>query len=205
METVAALAFATGRTLVIPPAEAMYLISKKGKTHSFGNFFPLEDLERPRTPTTKDPILEVISMHAFLERELVSGAHLNPLLLRRGEKGGKTVVPQDHLDSNKNARKAAWEYLRNPAIALQPLWKPNEMALVIPSRPGALLSKDRNMSKEVDKALHKFQSTRKKLVEFDIRHQNSRIIHLASDYKSHRRLLTVSFLSCFPVFCLREL
>jgi hypothetical protein len=42
--------------------QAMYLISKGGARHGFGDFFPLEELDE----------INVISMETFLQREHVS-------------------------------------------------------------------------------------------------------------------------------------
>jgi hypothetical protein len=47
---VAVLARASGRTLVLPPHEAMYLISKGNQRHGFGDFFPLEDISELKVP-----------------------------------------------------------------------------------------------------------------------------------------------------------
>ena len=44
METCAVFAHATGRTLVLPPSQPLYLLHLKNKRHSFGDFFPLEDI-----------------------------------------------------------------------------------------------------------------------------------------------------------------
>ncbi len=162
---------------------------------------------------------------------------LPPKLLRRGTKGGGggvTVVPQKDLDSHNELRKAAFEYLRNPDVALQPLWKPNDVGLVIPSRPGrsladdlgrhanggdkaggaagagattaapasssssvsssASLSSSRSSFPGAEDAVSAFQARRKGLVEFDARHASARVIHVATDIKSHRRVLTHFYL-----------
>jgi hypothetical protein len=62
METVLVFAAATGRTLVLPPDQPMYLLDKgKGhqKAHSFADFFPF-DLIKQRVP--------VIEMTAFMAK-----------------------------------------------------------------------------------------------------------------------------------------
>lgn len=59
METVLAMAVATGRVLVLPPSQAMYLLGKK--TFSFADFFPLPEIAKEHAG------LEIISMKQFLE------------------------------------------------------------------------------------------------------------------------------------------
>eukprot|EP00977_Amphora_coffeiformis_P021218 scaffold9062_cov154-Amphora_coffeaeformis.AAC.4 len=60
MEIIFVLAAATGRTLVLPPKEPLYLLNKdKGLKHrGFADFFPLDKLP-----------IEIVSMKEFLERE----------------------------------------------------------------------------------------------------------------------------------------
>ena len=71
METVVALAHATGRTLVMPPEQRMYLLGKGKKEHKkhfgFGDFYHLESL------SDEHKGLDIISMEEFLKREAMSG------------------------------------------------------------------------------------------------------------------------------------
>lgn len=53
------MAVATGRVLVLPPSQHMYLLGKK--SINFGNFFPLEAIAREHAG------LEIISMKQFIE------------------------------------------------------------------------------------------------------------------------------------------
>ena len=88
METVLVFAAATGRTLVLPPDQPMYLLDKgKGhqKAHSFADFFPF-DLIKQRVP--------VIEMTAFmakvrllLHNEGTCGFIMKPRLLPGGRHG----------------------------------------------------------------------------------------------------------------------
>lgn len=71
MELVLVFALATGRTLVLPPDQPMYLLNQgKGhqKEHSFADFFPFEHI-RQRLP--------VISMEEFMATEGVTGQMRN--------------------------------------------------------------------------------------------------------------------------------
>ena len=94
METVAAFALATGRTLVLPPAQPLYLLHMKGKRHGFGDFFPLGDA-RP---------LRVIEAEEFLRRQEVHGSPVVPEEL--------FGVQQKALDENNARRKQMWKWLR---------------------------------------------------------------------------------------------
>jgi hypothetical protein len=60
METVLTMAVATGRTLVLPPSQRMYLLGSVA--FSFADFFPLHKIAEEHAG------LSVISMQAFLER-----------------------------------------------------------------------------------------------------------------------------------------
>lgn len=67
MELVLVFAYATGRTLVLPPDQPMYLLNKgKGhqKAHSFADFFPFDYINQR---------MNVISMEEFMRREAVAG------------------------------------------------------------------------------------------------------------------------------------
>ncbi len=71
MELVLVFAAATGRTLVLPPDQPMYLLTAgKGhqKAHSFADFFPIDHIRQ---------ILPVISMEEFMEREALTGESLS--------------------------------------------------------------------------------------------------------------------------------
>jgi hypothetical protein len=62
METVLALAFATGRVLVLPPSQKMYLLGKND--FSFADFFPLPEIAKEHAG------LEIITMEQFLQETL---------------------------------------------------------------------------------------------------------------------------------------
>jgi GDP-fucose protein O-fucosyltransferase len=67
MESVLVMAAATGRTLVLPPDQPLYLLNKgKGhdNQHSFADFFPFDEIRKR---------VNVISIKEFFEREAVTG------------------------------------------------------------------------------------------------------------------------------------
>ena len=70
METVLIFALATGRTLVLPPDQPMYLLNQgKGhqQAHSFSDFFPFKHI---RT------ILPVIEMEEFMRLEGIASIRM---------------------------------------------------------------------------------------------------------------------------------
>ena len=148
MELVLVFAASTGRTLVLPPDQPMYLLNKgKGheKEHSFADFFPF-DYIRKRVP--------VISMKEFMEKEAQKGHLL--WNANGGEKEGESYYPPTSLiqipdgetvvvsssdrkkpnpsEVSKKTRLLMWDYLRNSTSC--PPWKGMKDFLVIPPRPG---------------------------------------------------------------------
>lgn len=125
MELVLVFAAATGRTLVLPPDQPMYLLDKgkgKDKHHSFADFFPFDYINE-RVP--------VISMKAFIDSEartgkLIHNQNLTPTPPPPGCDGTSGV--------ERDKRNQLWEYLRN--VTSCPPWKGMKDFLVIPPRPG---------------------------------------------------------------------
>jgi len=131
METVLVFAAATGRILVLPPDQPMYLLNKgKGhhNVHSFVDFFPFEWIRR---------VVQVISMSEFLRREAVTGQ------LRNAVSGLPFYPPGNRSNFSGTVpreRSAMWEYLRNATAC--PPWKCMREYLVIPRHPGFNSSMD---------------------------------------------------------------
>lgn len=79
METVLALAFAMGRTLVLPPEKEFYLLGKtkaehggeQKKTFSFNNFFHMDSIHDEHVG------LDIITMTQYLERVAMKGEMIN--------------------------------------------------------------------------------------------------------------------------------
>lgn len=123
METVLGLAIAMGRTLVMPPDQRMYLLSKnrgKEKTDfSFADFFPMQEL------ASENDGLEIITMQQFLEEEAMTGKLID---IHTGE---PTFPPGNRTDWNGQDVKPLKEWLRNSTHA--PLWSPNKCMAAFPA------------------------------------------------------------------------
>eukprot|EP01035_Chromulina_nebulosa_P018978 gene18978-24790_t len=121
MELILVFALATGRTLVLPPDQPMYLLHHgKGhqKVHSFADFFPFDII---------DQRVKVISMKEYLEKEGLTN-HLS-------------IIPkQVEFDmSDKLEKNYLWRYLRN--VSSCPLWKCMTEYLIIPKEPDELMDR----------------------------------------------------------------
>ena len=125
MEIVMVFAYATGRTLVLPPDQPMYLLNKgKGheKAHNFRDFFPFDRIST-RLPT--------ISMRQFMALEGVTGR------LRRANDSQPQLPPGNRTKfdgTDRDDRNLMWEYLRN--VTSCPPWKGMADYVVIPPFPG---------------------------------------------------------------------
>jgi GDP-fucose protein O-fucosyltransferase len=118
METVVGLAIATGRTLVLPPEQRMYLLQQeRGKTKtdfSFVDFFPMHQLEQDG--------LKMISMEEFLQRQALTGQ------LKDKTTGLVSFPPEHRINWNGQDVKLLKEWLRN--VTLTPHWSPSECLAV---------------------------------------------------------------------------
>jgi hypothetical protein len=201
METVLVMAIATGRTLVLPPDQPLYLLNKgKGHEnhHSFADFFPFEEI-RKRLP--------VISMKEFLEKEAITG-HLYKQILVDGyeeDKGPATGRPAKgqetrplyppgnkvDFDGTNNADSTNWrEYLR--AVGVCPKWKGNKEYFVIPPGPGIDVLKLSNAAEYIERRNLASDLTIKKPrspVIYDEYWQNQKLIHIISKPGTGYRLL----------------
>lgn len=150
MESVLVMAAATGRTLVLPPDQPLYLLNKgKGhdNQHSFADFFPFEEI-RKRVP--------VISMTEFFALEAVTGRLTKHPFSIPGKTIPNITLPDEYLTAvdgqvlyppgNKTEmvgedekhfsanRKMMWDYLR--LTCASPKWEGDRQYLVIPPGPG---------------------------------------------------------------------
>lgn len=128
MELVLVFAAATGRILVLPPDQPMYLLNKgreKQKAHSFAEFFPFDLI---------DDRMEVISMKEYLAREAITG-HL------RDNHTHEIIFPPENrtefVGTIRDDRLLMWDYLRNSSSC--PWWKSTKDYVVIPSRDSIAL------------------------------------------------------------------
>lgn len=125
METVVGLAVATGRTLVLPPAQRFYLLAQGRGDHniktdfSFMDFFPMQELANDNDGLT------IISMEEFLTTVAMTGQ------LRDVHSGVVTFPPDNRTNWNGVDVKPLKEYLRN--VTLTPLWSPDQCLAVFPA------------------------------------------------------------------------
>lgn len=123
METVIGLAIATGRTLVLPPQQRMYLLGKdRGKQRTdfdFDHFFPIYDM------AAENDGLSVITMKEFLERVAMKGE------MRNKETGAVEYPPEMRTDWDGQDVKILKEWLRN--VTHTPLWSPGQCLAAFPS------------------------------------------------------------------------
>lgn len=219
METVLVFAAATGRTLVLPPDQGMYLLDKgKGhqNAHHFRDFFPFEKI-------ISDGIVKVIEMDEFLAREGMTGklsvtrysketiykkegvAALLPMnstsktppgtILKPPIQSGKNSASFDA--TNREEKRAMWAYLRK--VGACPSWEPFQEFIVIPEHVDpSLKTIETNPRKRYFKfqnrtsdlkRLTKFASGRQ-LAEYDETWQQERVIHFISLPGYGFRLLT---------------
>jgi GDP-fucose protein O-fucosyltransferase len=122
------MAHAMGRTLVLPPEQRMYLLTKGGndqqkKDFGFQDFFPLSDISNEQEG------LEIITMEEFLLREGVTGR------LKDSKTGAVTYPPGNRTDWNGDTN--AVSSLLSPwlhDIAYAPTtWSPDKCMAAFPS------------------------------------------------------------------------
>jgi GDP-fucose protein O-fucosyltransferase len=125
METVMAMAHAMGRTLVLPPEQAMYLLGasqqNQKNTFSFMDFFPMDAI------ASENRGLDIITMDDFLEKEGITG-HLKNFLT-----GMVSFPPQNR--TNWNGINSAVNNDLNPwirSIAMMPEWDPDKCLAAFP-------------------------------------------------------------------------
>jgi GDP-fucose protein O-fucosyltransferase len=127
METVLGMAFAMGRTLVLPPEKEMYLLrntaGKHGKqqnTFSFNHFFHMEAIHDEHRG------LDVITMQQFLERTAMQGK-------LKHHKTGMVVFPPQNITEWDGRRDIAvlFQWLRDVGLMAQ--WNPEECLAAFPA------------------------------------------------------------------------
>jgi len=118
METVLAMAEATGRVLVLPPSQRMYLLDSTSV--SFADFFPLHDMAKEHAG------LEILTMKEFLEET-------------KGKLRDKTTnqiaLPPDNGRTDWDGDTAGVMTLLNPwfqTIAPNPDWNPDHCIAAFP-------------------------------------------------------------------------
>jgi len=126
METVLAMAHATGRTLVLPPEQQMYLLTKgsakQKREFSFNDFFHMDSIAK------EHPGLEIITMKEFLEREAMTGK------LKDKTTGEISFPPGNITDWDGDTRKqrtilAPWI----SKVAFEPVWNVGKCQAAFPA------------------------------------------------------------------------
>jgi GDP-fucose protein O-fucosyltransferase. len=203
METVVAMAFATGRTLVMPPAQGMYLLRKdRGKQNtdfSFADFFHLETLSKEHDG------IDIISTEEFLKREALTGN------LRNKTTGEVAFPPGNRTNWDGQDLKPFKEYMRS--VIYTPLWSPGSCLVAFPASgepqdvehlhqmlytihsEGRMKHKSfENNPTPVDAApidrMREALAGRRELCIYDEEMQNAPVIHFMCYHKMRVRLLT---------------
>jgi hypothetical protein len=190
-----------GRTLVLPPAQRMYLLGKnrgKEKTDfSFADFFPMHEL------ATENDGLEMISMEEFLLTEAMTGH------LRDKNTGQVSFPPGNRTDWNGQDVVALKEWLRN--VTHTPIWSPTECMASFPaSGEQKDVDKLKEMVEEISKGpslkenvlvnpnpvdgpmierMREHLSDRRALCVYDEAMQNEHVVHFMCYHKMRVRML----------------
>ncbi|KAI2513334.1 GDP-fucose protein O-fucosyltransferase [Fragilaria crotonensis] len=130
METAVTLAHATGRILVMPPEQGMYLLHKGDKQQknrfSFSDFFHFDSVAAEHAG------VEVISMEEFLKREVMTGHAKNKAT------GLVTFPPRNRTNWDGAARNEAKELdLWMRTFTDNPKWPFDTCLVGLPAKPGS--------------------------------------------------------------------
>ena len=177
MELVLVFAAATGRTLVLPPDQPMYLLNAgKGhqKAHNFADFFPF-DIIKQRVP--------VISMEDFMSKEAITGN------LRYNSDPHRVAYPPQNktefIATERTERLMMWDYLRN--VSACPYWKNMKEFIVIPEGPG--INASAMALKQPYKRRQELFAAGRDAIYYDDYWQNQMVIHFISKPELGYRLL----------------
>ena len=200
METVVGLAIATGRILVLPPEQRMYLLAQgRGQVKTnfgFKDFFPFEELTR------RNDGLTTITMQKFLETEWGN--------LRNKETGDIEYPPYNRTNWDGEDLKILKEWLRN--VTHTPHWAPQTCMAVFPAsgehkdalqlqsmhkeilQRGVLLDEYIDDPVPVDAStmdrMRENLAQRKQLCLYDENMQSESVVHFMCYHKLRVRLLT---------------
>jgi len=197
------LSHATGRTLVLPPDQRMYLLAKdrnKQKVNfSFEDFFHLESVR------IEHPGIDIITTEEFLLREAMTGN------VKSRTTGLPSFPPQNRTNWDGKDVKPLKEWLRE--VIPTPTWRPDHCFTAFPASPGAkhietlnkihneiISDKDRKVpefmkkptpvdAKTFDRMIE-FHANRKELCMYDDEMQNAPVLHFMCNHQFRVRLLT---------------
>lgn len=123
METVVVMAHAMGRTLVMPPAQGMYLLrkdrNKQQTDFSFADFFHLESLSKEHAG------LDIITTEEFLTKVAMTGQ------LRNKTNGEVAFPPSNRTNWDGQDLKPYKAYMRD--VIYTPLWSPSDCLAAFPA------------------------------------------------------------------------
>ena len=198
------MAHATGRILVMPPEQGMYLLHKgEGQKNrfSFTDFFHFQSM------AVEHAGIEIISFEEFLNREVMDGQMID-------KQGSVTFPPNNRTDWNGSGRdevKALDMWVRT--FATNPIWSFDECMVGFPAEPGFegpnrlrawasnVTSTDQvtrlneytgnpvPVDGDPQDRLRENLAHRKRLCIYNEEFQNAKVFHLMGDNKSEARLL----------------
>ena len=151
-ETTVLLAYAMGRTLVLPPSKWNYWT--KQSTFSFDRVYDVHRIRRVNAG------LDIITLKQFLEREAMEGN-------LRNRSTGEVVFPPNNNCTNWNSdkEKPKWkEYMKSVAYMLQG-WSPLKSGTCLATFPKSTTERDASVLKEYMKNLNMTIHHGKELVE----------------------------------------
>ena len=182
MEIVLVLAMTTGRTLVLPPDQHMYLLlagKDSEKSHSFADFFDFSLIGQR---------VKVVSMEAFLAKEGVTG-HLTRLDNVTMER--MIEYPPENrtvFDNTKRSEKLLiWGYLRRVGASLG-VKSGFKLFLTIPYGPGNASQVPEEHRSRTNERRRLFAGERSERL-YDSSLQAEKLIHIASRPELNERLL----------------
>jgi len=170
MEIIFVLAAATGRTLVLPPAQPLYLLhhDSKNRGRGFADFYHLDD------PDFKK-IVKTISTEDFLRLE--------------GGKDGRLPVSKENApflenmefcEKRKNSSHSCFKlYSHLREVGVVPEWKASEICVIFDQG---------EMTDEKKKRISKFCEKKRKPVYYDETLQNAVSVHFSASIKEYRLL-----------------
>ena len=203
METCLTIAVATGRTLVLPPSQQMYLLGHT--TFSFADFFPLHEI------ADEHPGLDIITMEEFLQRVVK-----HPSGMLRDKTTHQVSFPPDKNRTNWDGDTMGVYSKLNPwlqSVSIIPNWDPTQCFAAFPSTANSLEAIDMisstfnmiqtelhpqledyiNMPTPVNASMQdrmsEFLAGRKEICLYDVNLQNEELIHFTGKKKLGGRLL----------------
>jgi GDP-fucose protein O-fucosyltransferase len=211
METVLALAFAMGRTLVLPPENKMYLLGKANNAQrnqfSFAHFFHMEAIHKEHVG------LDIITMEEFLQRQALSGYFHSSNV----NNANQVVFPPENRTNWNGSPQPIFTWLRTHARNV--IWTPEQCMAVFPASPKAhdvedlltlhqqMLQQDPKWQDYVGKPVPVNASTMERMKEhaaerreiciYDESLQAAQYIHFPTDHKMNARLLVHSYAFLF--------